>query len=118
MRTFTKLAAALAVAVPLMAATGTAQARDGFDFSITIGSGHHNGGYGYGYGHHRRVVPPHVVRDWLEHNYYGVSRLRLRGDVYVARAEDHRGRDLRITIDAYTGRLIDVDYVRRGRHWR
>lgn len=121
MRTFTKIAAALAVAVPLMAATGTAQARDTSSWSITIGSGNHGGygyhdtGYGYGYGHRKRLLPPHIVRGWLQQSYYEVSRLTRRGDVYIARAEDRRGRDIRITADAYTGRVIDVDYIRRDR---
>ncbi len=119
MRTFTKFAAALAVAVPLLAATGTAQARDTSSWSITIGSGYtdarHGYGYGYGYGHRQRILPPQVVRSYLQRSYYEVSRLDRRGDVYVARAEDRRGRDIRITADAYTGRVIDVDYIRRDR---
>ncbi len=117
MRTFTKLAAALAVAVPLMAATGTAQARDTTSWSVTIGSGYDNAryGYGYDYGHRYRALPPHVVRSYLQRSYYEVSRLDRRGDVYIARAEDRRGRDIRITADAYTGRVIDVDYIRRDR---
>lgn len=132
MRTFTKLAAALAVAVPLMAATGTAQARDTASWSVTIGSGGYtNPGYGYGYGYgHRpapRVIPPNVVRNWLQRSYREVSYPDRRGDVYVARAEDRRGRDIRITADAYTGRVLDVQYTRRDRdrwddrhdrHWR
>lgn len=117
MRTFTKLAAALAVAVPLMAATGTAQARDTTSWSVTIGSGYDSAryGYGYDYGHRYRALPPHVVRSYLQRSYYEVSRLDRRGDVYIARAEDRRGRDIRITADAYTGRVIDVDYIRRDR---
>lgn len=119
MRSFTKFAAALAVAVPLLAATGTAQARDTTSWSITIGSGYsdarHGHGYGYGYGHRQRILPPQVVRSYLQRSYYEVSRLDRRGDVYVARAEDRRGRDIRITADAYTGRVIDVDYIRRDR---
>ena len=115
MRTFTKLAAALAVAVPLMAATGTAQARDTTSWSVTIGSGYDSARYGYGYGQRYRALPPHVVRSYLQRSYYEVSRLDRRGDVYIARAEDRRGRDIRITADAYTGRVIDVDYLRRDR---
>jgi len=111
MRTFTKFAAALAVAVPLMAATGTAQARDTTSWSVTIGSGYRDNGYHYG--HRQRILPPHVVRNWLQRSYREVSRLDRRGDVYVARAEDRRGRDIRITADAYTGRVIDVHYTRR-----
>jgi len=100
-----------------MAATGTAQARDTTSWSVTIGSGYDNAryGYGYDYGHRYRALPPHVVRSYLQRSYYEVSRLDRRGDVYIARAEDRRGRDIRITADAYTGRVIDVDYIRRDR---
>ena len=123
MLTLKKLAAALAVAVPLMAATGTAQARDTTSWSVTIGSGDHvRHGDRYGYGYRDRVLPPQVVRNHLKRTYYEVSRLDRRGDVYIARAEDRRGRDIRITADAYTGRVIDVDYIRRDRdrdrRWR
>lgn len=113
MRTFTKLAAALAVAVPLMAATGTAQARDTTSWSVTIGSGYTDARYGHDYRYRDRALPPQVVRSHLQRSYYEVSRLDRRGDVYVARAEDRRGRDIRITADAYTGRVIDVHYTRR-----
>lgn len=120
MRTFTKIAAALAVAVPLMAATGTAQARDTTSWSVTIGSGYtdvrhgHNHGYGHDRGYQKqRILAPHVVRGYLQRHYREVSRLDRRGDVYVARAEDRRGRDIRITADAYTGRVLDVHYTRR-----
>ena len=117
MRSFTKFAAALAVAVPLLAATGTAQARDTTSWSVTIGSGYTEArhGYGHGHGYRQRVLPPQVVRNHLKRTYYEVSRLDRRGDVYIARAEDRRGRDIRITADAYTGRVIDVDYIRRDR---
>lgn len=120
MRTFTKFAAALAVAVPLMAATGTAQARDTSttSWSITIGSGYTEARYGHGHGYKQRILPPHVVRGWLQRSYHNVSRLDRRGNVYIARAEDRRGRDIRITADAYTGRVIDVDYLRNDRRDR
>lgn len=122
MRTFTKFAAALAVAVPLIAATGTAQARETTtaSWSITIGSGYTEARYGHnhGYGHRYRIMPPQVVRKQLQRSYYNVSRLDRRGDVYIARAEDRRGRDIRITADVYTGRVIDVDYLRRDRNDR
>ena len=110
MRTFTKLAAALAVAVPLIAASGTAQARDSVGFSVTIGTPGYNNGY---YEDVRyRVLPPGVIRQNLRASYREVSRPERRGDVYIARAEDHRGRDLLITVNAYNGRVLDVRYTR------
>ena len=110
MRNFAKLAAAIAVALPVMgfAAAGTAQARDNVSFSVTVGTENIR------YGNDRyRALPPRVVRNHLSNYYREVSRLERRGDVYVARAEDQRGRDVRITADAYTGRVIDVHYTRR-----
>jgi hypothetical protein len=120
MRRIAKLAAAIAVALPIMgfASAGTAQARDGVSFSVTVGTENVR----YGNDHYRdryRPLPPRVVRRHLSAYYHEVSRLERRGDVYVARAEDDRGRALRITADAYTGRVIDVRYIRRDRdRWR
>lgn len=117
MRTLTKLAAAFAVALPLIGAgVGTAEARDSVTFGVTVGSGYGygDGYYGRGYGRHR-TVPPGIIRDQLSRTYYEVSPLDRRGDVYVARAEDRRGRDLRITVNAYTGDIIDVSYTRHDR---
>ncbi len=115
MRTIKMLAAAIAVAVPLMAATGTAQARDTTSWSVTIGSGYTDARWGHGYGYRDRVLPPQVIRNHLRRSYYEVSRPERRGDVYIARAEDRRGRDLRIVADAYTGQVLNVDYLRRDR---
>ena len=119
MRHFTKLAAALAVAVPLMAASGVAQARDQVGFSVTIGTPNGYGYYGDSYydnvRYRDRVLPPGVVRNSLRASYREVSRPERRGDVYIARAEDRRGRDLLITVNAYTGRVLDVRYARHDR---
>lgn len=115
MRHITKFAAALALAVPLFAVSGTAQARDSFGFSVTIGSPGHHGGYGYHGPARYRILPPHVIRATLRASYRDVSRPERRGDVYIARAEDRRGKDLIITVNAYTGRVIDVRYARRDR---
>jgi hypothetical protein len=113
MRTLSKFAAALAVAIPLMAASGTAQARDSVGFSVTIGSpGYHNG-YGYYDDVRYRVLPPGVIRQNLRGAYYEVSRPERRGDVYLVRAEDRRGRDLVLTVNAYNGRVIAERYTRR-----
>ncbi len=113
MRTFTKLAAALAVAVPLMAASGTAQARDSVGFSVTIGTPGYNSGYGHYDNVRYRVLPPGVIRQNLRGSYREVSRPERRGDVYIVRAEDRRGNDMILTVNAYTGRVIDARYTRR-----
>lgn len=115
MRTLTKLAAAFAVALPLIGAgVGTAEARS--SITVTVGSGYNNGyGYGYDQARYHRVLPPRYIRASLEQYYDNVSRPDRRGDVYVARAEDRRGRDIRITVNAYTGAVIDVAYTRHDR---
>lgn len=111
MRMFTKIAAAAALAIPMVAASGTAQARDTVGFSITLGSpGYETVRYR---GDRYRVLPAHVVRDNIRRQYREVSRLDRRGDVYVARAEDSRGRDLIVTASVYTGQIVDVSYTRR-----
>ena len=113
MPVFAKLAAALAVAVPLIALPGAAEARDSFGLTVTVGSGH-------GYGHHGsarpRILPPQVIRATLRAYYDEVSRPEWRDGLYVARAEDRWGRDLIVSVDPYTARIVDVRYPRRGRH--
>jgi hypothetical protein len=124
MRKLAKFAAAAVVALPLMgfAATGTAQAAD-VSFSVSVGDDgryvhYDRSTYGYRYGRNW-VLPGYVVRSYLQRDFDRVSRLDRRGDVYVARALDWRGRDVRIVASAYTGQVIDVDYVRwNGREWR
>ena len=105
--------AALAVAVPLIALPGAAEARDSFGLTVTVGSGH-------GYGHHGsarpRILPPQVIRATLRAYYDEVSRPEWRDGLYVARAEDRWGRDLIVSVDPYTARIVDVRYPRRGRH--
>lgn len=115
MRTFTKIAAALAVAVPLMAASGAAQARDSVTFGVTIGTPGYNNNYYDNVRYRERILPPGVIRNSLRASYREVSRPERRGDVYIARAEDRRGNDLIITVNAYNGRVLDVRYARRDR---
>ena len=121
MRTLTKLAATLAVALPLIGVgVGTAEARDTVTFGVTVGNPYGYAGYGnpyYGdrYDRYHRALPPRVVRTHLSRYYNDVSRLNREGDVYIARAEDRRGRDLWLTVNAYTGEVIDVRYARRDR---
>jgi hypothetical protein len=124
MRKLTQLAAAAMVALPLMgfAATGTAQAAD-VAFSISVGYDdpryipYDRGINGYRYGRNA-ILPGYVVRGWLERDFNRVSGLDRRGDVYIARGRDWRGRDVRIVASAYTGQVIDVDLIRwNGRNW-
>lgn len=41
---------------------------------------------------------------------------RSRREAYVAFAENRRGRDVRVVVDAFNGRVIDVDRVGKGRY--
>ena len=48
---------------------------------------------------------------YLRTSFYDVRNLDRRGDVYVAAAADRYGRHVRVTANAYTGQVIDVDVV-------
>ena len=114
MRSLTKILAAVAVALPLIGAAGTAQARDYVTFGVTVVPQEARWGNDrYDNGNRHRALAPGVVRGFMRQYYREVSRPERRGDVYVARAEDNRGRDLNLTADAYSGRIIDVQYARR-----
>ncbi len=116
MRNSVKLAAAFAMALPLMgfAAAGTAQARDNVSVTLSFGAQPvHYDGHRNGYGRHASALPPRAVRQHLRNYYREVSQPERRGDVYVARAEDRNGRDIRVTVNAYTGEVIHAQYTRR-----
>ena len=55
-----------------------------------------------------------VVRRLEQQSYRDVERLALKGNTYVARAEDRRGREVKLTVDAYTAQVLRVDYVGRN----
>ncbi len=112
MRILPKLAFALATATALGAAAPAAQARDGF--SVTFGFGHTDGHRVDWRGPDRNAAlhPRALARILAAQSYYDIERLKLRGDVYTARATDFRGERVRLTVDAYTGRVLSADLVR------
>ena len=89
------------------------------NLSIQIGNSGWNG-HGYHQSHDRwdRGVSPREVRRILRHRGFNEIRfLDRQGRIYVARAEDRRGRDYRIIVSARNGAIIDIDRVGgRGRH--
>lgn len=115
MRKFAKIAAAAAVALPLLGIAGasSAQAAD-VTFGVTVGNGYNPYGVRYDRGYYNRyaALPPQVMLGYLRTNFYNVHTLDRRGDIYVARAYDRYGRQVRLTANAYTGQVIDVDIER------
>ncbi|MBI1239071.1 MAG: hypothetical protein GC199_06975 [Alphaproteobacteria bacterium] len=49
-------------------------------------------------------------------NYREIDSIRLQGPIYVVTAEDRRGRDVRLTVDAYSGHVIQVVTLPRHHH--
>jgi len=119
MRKFAKIAAAAAVALPLIGIAGasSAQAADRVTFGVTVGTydpytvRYDRGYYTNGYYYNRAALPPQVMAGYLRTNFYNVRNLDRRGDVYVAAAADRYGRHVRVTANAYTGQVIDIDVL-------
>lgn len=127
-------AAVLGLAAPAMAdggkGTRSHDRDDNFSISVTI-SDHDRRGYrdyrgyrhhGYHYGGHKarhRILDRRDVRYSLRRAGYreirGIDYMPRRG-VYVAFAEGYRGRDVRLVVDAYSGRILDVDRLGRGHY--
>lgn len=71
-------------------------------------------------GHHSDRLPPRRIRRILHRRgFHDISRIdyRPRPDVYVVRAENRRGRDVRVRVDADTGHILNVNRLgpRHGR---
>jgi hypothetical protein len=49
-----------------------------------------------------------VRRGLKRQGFHNIVRIRDRGDRYVARAENHRHRSVRVVVNAYNGRVIRV----------
>ncbi len=117
MRTLTRMALAAALSIPLMGAgAGAAEARETTRTTLTLGTGgvsvetvRHDHRHDRRY----RALSPRDIRAHLRRSFYEVKQPERRGDIYITRAEDRRGRDVRVTSDAYTGQVIDVNYLRR-----
>ena len=68
--------------------------------------------------HHRRdyrLHPREVRRIVRRNGFHDISRpdYRPRRNVYVVHAENRRGRDVRVIVNARNGRIIDVDRLGR-----
>lgn len=63
-----------------------------------------------------RLRPQQVRRILRRHGYRDISapEYRPRGDVYVVHAENRRNRDVRVRVDADTGRILNVVQLQRG----
>ncbi|GGF04694.1 hypothetical protein H1W37_11840 [Stappia taiwanensis] len=60
-----------------------------------------------------RLRPRQIARRLNRKGYYGIRRIRPRGDVYVVRARGWRGKPVRLVVDAYSGRVLDRSRARR-----
>jgi hypothetical protein len=69
-----------------------------------------NGWWNGGYHQYRQPLPEWVIRHRIQRqNYHDIGRLKLRDGSYRVNAENWRGQDVRLVVDAYTGRVLDVD---------
>jgi hypothetical protein len=72
------------------------------------GSGN-NGWWNGGY-HNRQPLPEWTIRNRIHRqNFHDIGRLKMKDGVYRVNAENWRGQDVRLVVDAYTGRVLDVD---------
>ena len=70
-----------------------------------------NWGNGHNYTKHRRL-PQHVIVYKLERRKYRhISRIKFKHNVYIVRCVDRRGRWVLLTIDPYSGEILDRDYL-------
>jgi hypothetical protein len=69
-----------------------------------------NGGWGNGgYNQHRQPLPEWVIRHRIaRQHFHDIGRLKLKNGYYRVNAEDWRGRDVRLIVDAYNGRILEV----------
>lgn len=110
-------AAALpASANPATANPGVRVADSGFSLQFHIGD---RDGRRYGHRHRRveRLSPRQVRRILRRSGYQDIHRpnYQPRRNAYVVRAENRRGRDVRVVVSAFNGRILDVDRLGRGR---
>lgn len=75
-------------------------------------NGYGNNGYGNNgwWNQHRQPLPEWVIRNRIQRqNFHDIGRLKLRDGYYRVNAENWRGQDVRLIVDAYNGRVVDVD---------
>jgi len=64
---------------------------------------------GYDQYQHRQPLPKWVIRHRLaRQNFHDFSHWRFKNGYYRINAEDWRGRDVRLIVDAYNGRILEV----------
>lgn len=88
------------------------------NFAVQIHSDHGRHPYR---DHRARWLEPHQVRHILYRDGFRVlSRpdLNHRRNVYVVDAVNRRGRDVRVFVSAYDGRILGVEPYGRGKGWR
>lgn len=69
-----------------------------------------NDGWGNGgYNQHRQPLPEWVIRHRIaRQHFHDIGRLKLRNGYYRVNAENWRGQDVRLIVDAYNGRIVEV----------
>ena len=102
--TFRAAVIGLALAGTTLSAMPAAQASPSFSFSFNIGGDRF---------HQRYCLTDRQVRRLLRwHGYDEIRFIDRGGKIVTVRAEKGR-RDYRVTVNACTGRIIDVDRIRR-----
>ncbi len=82
--------------------------------TLRISDGRHDGRKSAHVVNHRqeraRLAPRQIRRILRRSGFHDISRpeYRPRGDVYVVNAENRRNRDVRVRVDADTGRILNV----------
>lgn len=69
-----------------------------------------NGGYGYGYGQYQyQPLPRPVIKLRLQRQqFHDFSDWRFKDGYYRVRAEDRYGRDVKLIVDAFNGRIVSI----------
>ncbi len=68
------------------------------------------GNNGYDQYQYRQPLPKWVIRHKLaRQNFHDFSHWRFKNGYYRINAEDWRGRDVRLIVDAYNGRILQVE---------
>jgi hypothetical protein len=69
-----------------------------------------NGGWDNGgYNQHRQPLPEWAIRHRIASQHFrDIGRLKLKNGYYRVNAETWRGQDVRLIVDAYNGRIVEV----------
>lgn len=60
---------------------------------------------------HRILSPEMITRRLMRQDYSDIERLVYANGIYTARAEDRRGRDVALRVNAYSGEVLSVKVV-------